>query len=234
MNEAKPLTVKQRLLSVHDVFETAWGCNDSDEYRKDLRSYELTFRAGEADLAKAKAERDDLEALADWLLDGKTSALVEVLVGHALTAPEDEGIWRALDRLVRKRQAELAAEVPEEGDVSNKHRTLDDYPCPVGLFKIPDPYRMCNAECRATIDSHDDEDCRWETCRFLDVYRKAIADNKCARLLRVFEKRYFGKLLDWLYFADLHDSRGRAERFGERMELWRETFRDALRAAGLE
>ena len=107
--------------------------------------------------------------------------------------------------------------------MSAKRLTLDAFPCPVGIGLT------CNAECRAAIDR-----CEAVICLWLLVYRQAVADHKCARLLRVFEKRYFGKLLDWLYFADLHDSRGRAERFGERMELWRETFRDALRAAGLE
>lgn len=54
MSNPSPLTVEQRRIVVHDVFETAWGCNNAHEYRKDLRSYELSLRAVEKALSAAK------------------------------------------------------------------------------------------------------------------------------------------------------------------------------------
>lgn len=98
-------------------------------------------------------------------------------------------------------------------------RTLNAYPCPSG--------GMCSAECRALLDKCTDVTCRW-----LPIYRQAMADHRCARLLRVFEKRWADECqlgLDWAY------SEGASDGYhdGHFQEL-RDAIRTALRDAGLE
>ena len=62
--------------------------------------------------------------------------------------------------------------------MSTKRQSLDAYPCPIGIDT------WCNAECAEAIDN-----CEAVTCLWLPVYRQAMADHKCARLLRMFVKR---------------------------------------------
>ena len=60
-----------------------------------------------------------------------------------------------------------------------KRMKLDQFPCPIGVGFI------CNAECAEAID-----DCEAVTCLWLPVYRQAMADHRCARLLKVFAGRW--------------------------------------------
>lgn len=94
---------------------------------------------------------------------------------------------------------------------------LDAYPCPVGLG-------MCYTECAEALDR-----CEAVTCRFLDVYRQAIADHRCARLLRVFERRASQILLRCYMLSSEQTHAG-----WTRLTKLVDAIRDALRAAGLE
>jgi len=114
------------------------------------------------------------------------------------------------------------------GEAKRKPPTLDAYPCPVGIGL------MCNAECRDAIDR-----CEATICLWLPMYRQAVADHKCARLLRTFEVN-----LGTTFERSLADVISRIYRYGwPGLKEWRRTLwqftrlrryiRDALREAGL-
>ncbi len=99
---------------------------------------------------------------------------------------------------------------------TRKRLSCDAFPCPVGVGL------MCNAECRDAIDR-----CEAVICLWLPVYRQAVADHKCARLLRVFERRAeptLARALDYYYVPGLE-----REQFGKLVDA----IDDALREAGL-
>lgn len=98
-----------------------------------------------------------------------------------------------------------------------KRTKLEDFPC---CF-VTDPRCHCHEAC----DGFDD-------CEIGEVYREYLALLKCARLLRVFEKRW-GAKFSFLVCIGI----GKNEllmRHEQQWEQLRTRIRDALRAAGLE
>ena len=57
---------------------------------------------------------------------------------------------------------------------------LEQFPCPY----CDGPTKTCKPDCLAALGGVD------TNCQVVDIYRKAITDNKCARLLRVFAGRW--------------------------------------------
>ena len=108
---------------------------------------------------------------------------------------------------------------------AKRRRTWKDFPCPVAdLFYGPGggyPYEpTCSEEC----------DNSWR-CALRPVYEQAIADAKCARLLRVFEKRW----IDSIEYAIEDPSswiQGATAWWGK-WALFVRAIRAALREAGL-
>lgn len=101
--------------------------------------------------------------------------------------------------------------------MSTKQRTLDDYPCGNQSSK-------CRRWCRDMVDAGT------AGCYCLPVYRQAIADHKCAWLLRVFEKRWLEELLDeWISPNEVHSPHPMT--FYNRLDAFGHAIRDALRSA---
>jgi len=107
-----------------------------------------------------------------------------------------------------------------------KRTKLSQFPCP---WEKPEEENQCTEMC-----SNGDR------CRMLPVYRQAIADHKCARLLRTFEVN-----LGDSFERTLADVISRIYRYGfPGLQEWRRTLwqftrlrryiRDALCKAGLE
>ena len=91
-----------------------------------------------------------------------------------------------------------------------KRRTLEDFTC-------MDTTSYCHDACDGFMD-----------CEIGEAYREYLKLLKCARLLRVFERRAeptLARALDYYYVSGL-------ER--EQFEKLTAAIRDALRAAGLE
>jgi len=99
-----------------------------------------------------------------------------------------------------------------------KRRTLEDFTC----FDL-------RCHCHDACDGFMD-------CEIGEAYREYLKLQKCARLLRVFEKRWFGRCrAGLLAIGQIHNVEGdgghaRWMRFAK----FRAVIRDALRAAGLE
>ncbi len=102
--------------------------------------------------------------------------------------------------------------------MNNNRQSLGAYPCPIGIDT------WCNAECAEAIDN-----CEAVTCLWLPVYRQAMADHRCARLLRVLDKRWLEILREtYLYVKDP------TFRYWINLSALTRDIRNALRAAGLE
>ena len=103
--------------------------------------------------------------------------------------------------------------------MSTKRTRVDQFPCPRALA-----LDFCRADCHLL-----------GPCEYRQIYEQAIADHKCARLLRVFEKRYWDPVMarvrirldHWYYARTLKPLIGRLAKL-------RTAIRDALHAAGLE
>lgn len=85
-----------------------------------------------------------------------------------------------------------------------KRTWLEQFPCPY----VDGPTKMCKADCGNATGQFDE-------CQVIDVYRQAIADAKCAWLLREFDAQYlellrdaYGKVVDptfrkWINLSNL-------------------------------
>ncbi len=104
------------------------------------------------------------------------------------------------------------------GETKRKPLTLDDYPCPVGIGLT------CNAECRDAIDN-----CEAVTCLWLPVYRQAMADHKCARVLLAIKRWWWDKH----YWPDIFVG-VKGDPGSMRIARFRKLMEGRLRAAGLE
>lgn len=108
-------------------------------------------------------------------------------------------------------------------------RTLDAYPCGNQDIK-------CRKWCRDMVDAGT------AGCHVLPIYRQAIADHRCARLLRIFEQwcafiielrldEHMIRMREKIGFtAQYKSAKKQALRF-KRIDRY---IRDALRGAGLE
>ena len=97
---------------------------------------------------------------------------------------------------------------------------LEQFPCPY----CDGPTKFCKPDCLAALGGVD------TNCQVVDIYRKAMADHKCARLLRVFVKRGTEDALVITHWATWVMKAP----FSERFARFSVAIRDALRAAGLE
>lgn len=102
--------------------------------------------------------------------------------------------------------------------MSAKRTKLDQFPCPRWS-----PYQRHGCEPGPACRVYEDH------CEYEEVYRKAVADHKCARLLGIFE-RWFAGTTDWAISAIPDEEPWRDTQF----ERFRRYIRDALRAAGRE
>ncbi len=114
---------------------------------------------------------------------------------------------------------------------------LEQFPCPY----CDGPTKFCKPDCLAALGGVD------TNCQVVDVYRQAITDNRCARLLRVFVRR-IGPQISRILQRRLYDvtegyarhgyggGKTVAARKGTLNGYERTLFaiRDALRVAGLE
>lgn len=98
--------------------------------------------------------------------------------------------------------------------MSTKPTKLFDFPCLYADWVDRKPTSNCWHERRGHCECS-------EQCPMLPIYRQAIADHRCARLLAIFERRW-GLVVQWRL-------RGRLDKV-RRFRRW---IRDALRSAGL-
>jgi len=99
---------------------------------------------------------------------------------------------------------------------ARKRLTLDAFPCPVGIGLT------CNAECRDAIDR-----CEATICLWLPMYRQAVADNKCARVLLAIKRWWWDKH----YWPDIFVG-VRGDPGSMRIVRFRNWMNAALREAG--
>ncbi len=155
-----------------------------------------------------KPMRGQFSRCADAQLAAHSPEYVALLVTVVEAARVDDGRRdRGAKRVARVRGVSMSA----------KRMKLDQFPCPIGVGFI------CNAKCAEAIDN-----CGAVMCRFLDVYRKAEADHRCARLLRVINGRFLFRLAQVFRYGTCWDSA-----YTYLAEL-RQSIHKYLRAAGLE
>ncbi len=102
--------------------------------------------------------------------------------------------------------------------MSTNRQSLGAYPCPIGIDT------WCNEGCAEAIDN-----CEAVTCLWLPVYRQAMADQKCARVLLALKRWWW----DRHYWADIFVG-VKGDPGSMRIARFRKLMEGRLRAAGLE
>lgn len=97
---------------------------------------------------------------------------------------------------------------------------LFDFPCHYAKLVDGEPTSHCWHIRRGFCESS-------YTCPSLSVYRRALVDHKCARLLRVLERRWFDHMLDWVAYG----AEDNACIF-EALDLLRKRIKSSLARAG--